>query len=35
MILLTNHSQLNKSRNIRKYKLTPKKVKQNNEFAIS
>jgi len=25
MILLTNHSQLNKSRNIRKYKLTQKK----------
>ena len=24
MILLTNHSQLNKSRNIRKYKLTQK-----------
>ena len=29
MILLTNHSQLNKSRNIRKYKLTQKsKTKQ-------
>ena len=25
MILLTNHSQLNKSRNIQKYKLTQKK----------
>ena len=29
MILLTNHSQLNKRRNIRKYKLTQKsKTKQ-------